>query len=101
MRVTTARKSRHRLLARGLAVGLTAALAVAVTPGASADDKDEDRDRDRNERACERATNNTYKKLLGCVTLEGVREHQAGLQEAADENTDEFYPGTRAAGTSG
>ena len=29
---------------------------------------------------CENRTNNTYDKLLGCVTLEGVREHQAALR---------------------
>jgi Peptidase family M28/PA domain len=50
---------------------------------------------------CERQTNNTYRKLLECVTLEGVREHQAALQEIADANDDPFYPGTRAAGTEG
>jgi Zn-dependent M28 family amino/carboxypeptidase len=50
---------------------------------------------------CERQTNNTYRKLLECVTLEGVREHQAALQEIADNNDDPFYPGTRAAGTEG
>ena len=46
--------------------------------------------------ACENQTNNTYDKLLGCVTLEGVREHQAALQAIADANG-----GNRAAGTSG
>jgi Zn-dependent M28 family amino/carboxypeptidase len=51
--------------------------------------------------ACDRQTNNTYRKLLECVTLEGVREHQAALQQIADENDDPFYPGTRAAGTEG
>jgi len=45
---------------------------------------------------CENRTNNTYDKLLGCVTLEGVRDHQAALQAIADANG-----GTRAAGTSG
>jgi hypothetical protein len=50
---------------------------------------------------CERQANNTYSKLLECVTLEGVREHQAALQEIADNNDDPFYPGTRAAGTEG
>jgi Peptidase family M28/PA domain len=50
---------------------------------------------------CERRANNTYRKLLECVTLEGVREHQAALQEIADKNDDPFYPGTRAAGTEG
>ena len=30
--------------------------------------------------ACDNRTNNTYEKLLECVTLEGVREHQAQFQ---------------------
>ena len=30
--------------------------------------------------ACEKRTNNTAAKLLECVTLAGVREHQAALQ---------------------
>ena len=52
-------------------------------------------------RSCEKRTNNTYDKLLECVTLRGVREHQEAFQEIADENDDPFYPGTRAAGTEG
>jgi Zn-dependent M28 family amino/carboxypeptidase len=51
--------------------------------------------------ACDRRTNNTYQKLLECVTLEGVREHQAQFQKIAEANDDPFYPGTRAAGTEG
>ena len=50
---------------------------------------------------CERQTNNTYRRLLDCVTLAGVREHQAAFQAIADNNEDEFYPGTRVAGTAG
>ena len=46
--------------------------------------------------ACDNRTNNTYDKLLGCVTLEGVREHQAAFQAIADANG-----GNRAAGTPG
>jgi Zn-dependent M28 family amino/carboxypeptidase len=46
--------------------------------------------------ACNSRNNNTHAKLLECVTLEGVREHQAAFQEIADENG-----GTRAAGTPG
>jgi Zn-dependent M28 family amino/carboxypeptidase len=52
-------------------------------------------------KACEKRANNTYNKLLGCVTLEGVREHQEAFQAIADANDDPFYPGTRAAGTEG
>ena len=44
--------------------------------------------------SCDTRVNNTHAKLLECVTLEGVREHQAALQEIADANG-----GTRAAGT--
>jgi Zn-dependent M28 family amino/carboxypeptidase len=51
--------------------------------------------------ACENRTNNTYAKLLECVTVQGVREHQAQLQKIADNNDDPFYPGSRAAGTQG
>jgi Zn-dependent M28 family amino/carboxypeptidase len=46
--------------------------------------------------ACDDRTNNTVDKLLECVTLDGVRSHQAALQAVADANG-----GNRAAGTSG
>ena len=46
--------------------------------------------------ACKSRVNNTHAKLLECVTLDGVREHQAKLQAIADANG-----GTRAAGTPG
>lgn len=49
-----------------------------------------------NDQACEERTNNTYRKVLECVTVEGVREHQAALQAIADANG-----GTRAAGLPG
>jgi hypothetical protein len=51
--------------------------------------------------ACDNRNNNSYQKLLECVTLEGVREHQAAFQQIADDSTDPVYPGTRAAGTDG
>ncbi len=50
---------------------------------------------------CELRNNNTYERLLECVTLEGVREHQRAFQRIADANDDPNYPGTRAAGTEG
>ncbi len=46
--------------------------------------------------ACDTRVNNTHAKLLECVTLSGVREHQAALQAIADANG-----GTRASGTPG
>jgi Zn-dependent M28 family amino/carboxypeptidase len=56
---------------------------------------------DEHGHGCESRNNNTYAKLLGCVTLEGVREHQRQLQKIADNNDDPNYPGTRADGTEG
>jgi len=46
--------------------------------------------------ACDSRVNNSQAKLAECVTLDGVRAHQAALQAIADANG-----GTRAAGTSG
>jgi hypothetical protein len=46
--------------------------------------------------ACDTRTNNTYQKVLECVRVSEVREHQAAFQAIADENG-----GTRAAGTPG
>jgi len=48
------------------------------------------------EEACDDRVNNTFKKLLKCVTIDGVRAHQAAFQAAADAND-----GTRAAGFPG
>jgi len=46
--------------------------------------------------ACGTRVNDNHQKLLECVTVEGVREHQAAFQEIANDNG-----GTRAAGTPG
>ena len=89
----TARGGAVRLAALGAIAALLAAMLpalmasaeAAATPGA----------------ACDNRNNNTYPKLLDCVTLEGVREHQAAFQDIADASTDPVYPGTRAAGTDG
>jgi Zn-dependent M28 family amino/carboxypeptidase len=48
------------------------------------------------DKACATRVNNTHDKLLQCVTLAGVRAHQAALQAIADANG-----GIRAAGTPG
>ncbi len=45
---------------------------------------------------CEARNNDSLKKLLECVTLAGVREHQAAFQAIADANG-----GTRTSGTPG
>jgi Zn-dependent M28 family amino/carboxypeptidase len=46
--------------------------------------------------SCDNRVNNTQKKLQECVTVEGVREHQAAFQAIADENG-----GIRTSGTPG
>lgn len=46
--------------------------------------------------SCDARVNNTSKKLLECVTVDGVRGHQAAFQAIADANG-----GTRQAGTPG
>ena len=46
--------------------------------------------------SCANRVNNTHAKLLECVTVEGVREHQAAFQEHADANG-----GIRTSGTPG
>ena len=45
---------------------------------------------------CDKRSNNTHQKLLECVTVDGVRAHQAALQAIADANG-----GIRASGTPG
>ena len=45
---------------------------------------------------CDARPNDTQKKLAECVTLEGVRAHQAALQAIADDNN-----GTRVSGSPG
>ena len=42
---------------------------------------------------CKNRTNNTYDKLLECVRVEGVREHQAALQRIADANDGNRFSG--------
>jgi Zn-dependent M28 family amino/carboxypeptidase len=47
-------------------------------------------------KACDSRNNNTYSKLLGCVSAEGVTKHLEALQAIADANG-----GTRASDTPG
>ena len=85
--MSTAGTPRSRRIAAGsLLVAVAAALAALLLPGTSA----------AGPASCANRNNNTYDKLLGCVTLEGVREHQAAFQAIADAND-----GTRAAATPG
>ncbi len=73
---------------------LLAALLLAACGGG--DDAAPPTERAQGASACASRSNNNIDKLLECVTLAGVREHQAALQTIADANN-----GTRAAGTPG
>ncbi|MFW5474919.1 M20/M25/M40 family metallo-hydrolase [Knoellia sp. CPCC 206450] len=84
-----ARTSALRLTALAAAVALTTALVPQIATAAPSAD------------ACTDRANNTYQKLLECVTVEGVHDHLEALQKIADNSTDPVYPGTRAAGTDG
>jgi Zn-dependent M28 family amino/carboxypeptidase len=90
--------SPSRAKIRALAVAVIALLLAALLPGAAAQAKPQDRGP---QGACDVRDNNTYKKLLNCLTAEGMLEHLAALQDIADDNENPFYPGTRAAGTDG
>lgn len=81
----------RRRLVPAASVALVASSLLLPSPATAAPARD----------ACDNRNNNTYAKLLGCVTLDGVRAHQAALQEIADASQDPSYPGSRAAGTEG
>ncbi len=79
----TFRRSRPAAAAVAAALALAAAGATATSAVAAPD-------------VCAKQTNNTIAQLLGCVTLGGVREHQAAFQDIADANG-----GTRVSGSPG
>ena len=72
--------------AAGITTATVAALALAPMGAATAAPPS----------ACDLRTNNTYEKLLQCVSVDAVMEHQEAFQDIADAND-----GNRAAGTSG
>jgi aminopeptidase Y len=83
------RRPGRRLSGRfGILMALvTAGQAMVVAPVAAAPPPPE---------VCDVRVNDNQKKLLECVTLDGVREHQAALQAIADANN-----GIRTSGTPG
>ncbi len=92
-RSTRARASRRsRLLAATAAT--TGLLAAALVPIAAQPSQ-------AAPAACDRQNNNTYQKLLACISADGVMKHERALQAIADANQDPNYPGSRAAGTAG
>jgi Zn-dependent M28 family amino/carboxypeptidase len=91
----------RRLAAAAVTAGMVLVLAPTTSvaaPNANADPKAHDARAGNNAggAACDNRNNNTYDKLLGCVTVEGAMEHMRAFQEIADRNDD-----TRVSGTSG
>ena len=75
----------ERALGRARALAIVALAVAAVLPAGEA--------AAQSQAGCDNRTNNTYDKLLECVRVEGVREHQAALQEIADENDGNRFSG--------
>ena len=75
----------RRKIVSGVAATALVALTLVTAQGAEAGPN-----------GCANRNNNTHAKLLECVTVDGVREHQAAFQAIADANG-----GTRASGTPG
>ena len=75
----------RRKIVSGVAASALVALTLVTAQGAEAGPN-----------GCANRNNNTHAKLLECVTVDGVREHQAAFQAIADANG-----GTRASGTPG
>jgi Zn-dependent M28 family amino/carboxypeptidase len=81
-RLTTHARRRRR----ACVLGVVTVAAVAALPGGAALAAP-------SQAGCDSRTNNTYDKLLECVRVEGVREHQAALQAIADENDGHRFSG--------
>ncbi len=73
---------------RRIVLIIAALLAISMLPGAVAAADAQD--------ICDTRNNRTYRMLTDCVTLDGVRDHQAAFQAIADAND-----GTRSEGTDG
>ena len=67
---------RHRRTLGAAAAGALVASALVAAPSGAAPAKN----------GCDNRTNNTYAKLLECVTAEGVTEHLEAFQAIADAN---------------
>jgi Zn-dependent M28 family amino/carboxypeptidase len=88
-RTASARRTASRTIAL-TSSGVLLALALPATAATAAPGN-----------ACDRQNNNTYAKLLECVTLDGVLDHERAFQKISDNSTDPVYPKSRAAGTDG
>jgi Zn-dependent M28 family amino/carboxypeptidase len=75
-----------RALGRARALAIVALAVAAVLPAGEAVAAPP-------QTACDNRANNTYPKILECVRLAQVREHQAALQEIADDNDGNRFSG--------
>ncbi|WP_207781869.1 M28 family metallopeptidase [Phytoactinopolyspora limicola] len=97
MTVRATRRTRTRVAALAAVTGLGLAMVAPVSaPGSGTTATATPSDT-----RCEVRKNLTYRMLLECVTLDGVRSHLQQFQKIADNNDDPYYPGSRAAGTKG
>jgi aminopeptidase Y len=80
----------------GLSALTVATALVVASCGGGGDDPAVARESALGAESCDTRVNNTHAKLLECVTLAGVRRHQAALQAIADANN-----GIRTSGTPG
>ena len=92
---TTYRRGAHAARCR-LGTSLAAALLVAACGGGEDSGPTEQAAGVGSSNSCATRVNNNVDKLTECVTLDGVRKHQAALQEIADANN-----GIRTSGTPG
>lgn len=84
-------------LSRGKAAAAAAIALLVVACGGGSDQAQDGRLSAAGSAAsCGSRVNNTFDKLLECVTLDGVRRHQAALQAIADQHN-----GIRTSGTPG
>ena len=88
----TRRSTRRKTTVRLAAVAAVTALTTALSPQAGMA---------ATSAGCDDRSNNTYQKLLECVTRDGVLEHMEAFQKIAENNPDPEYGTTRAAGTPG
>ncbi len=77
--------TRARRARRVCVLGAVAVAAVVSLPGAASAAPAQT--------GCDNRTNNTYDKVLECMRVEGVREHQAALQAIADANGGNRFSG--------
>lgn len=88
--------AQRKYFGRGRLAATAVAALLVVACGGGGDDELDRLTAQGSSASCGTRVNNTFDKLLECVTLDGVRSHQAALQAIADANN-----GIRTSGTPG